>query len=280
MAGAPTGLRVQRRCRRGRTRWRSRSSDRWTFTLRGSCLRTTGCPAARPVPEDSALTPTGCWTSRGVPENREQRSRRSCCSKQLAGRTGWPGWSRRPRRSRRPQVSDASPTRTGWRSARWGRGHACSQVRRYLDWCPFLLPSRRRSWELPGRGVLPLHCGAGDRRPEAAQASWEAGAGAVLTCDGPSGVSAQAVVALRGAGRISAITPPPGGALVLRAWRTRSTWGAACGLVLGAADGAWPGARGTTRRRRRSRCGMGRGRPPRPGRPAPGPSRRPPADGA
>ena len=69
-----------------------------------------------------------------------------------------------------------------------------------------------------------------------AQASWEAGAGAVLTCDGPSGESAQAVVALRGAGRISAITPPPGGALVLRAWRTRSTWGAACGLVLGAAE--------------------------------------------
>jgi hypothetical protein len=75
-------------------------------------------------------------------------------------------------------------------------------------------------------------------RPAAgsAQASWEAGAGAVLTCDGPSGLSAQAVVALRGAGRISAITPPPGGALVLRAWRTRSTWGAACGLVLGAAE--------------------------------------------
>ena len=75
-------------------------------------------------------------------------------------------------------------------------------------------------------------------RPAAgsAQASWEAGAGTVLTCDGPSGVSAQAVVALRGAGRISAITPPPGGALVLRAWRTSSTWGAACGLVLGAAE--------------------------------------------
>ena len=68
------------------------------------------------------------------------------------------------------------------------------------------------------------------------QVTWEAGAGAVLTCDGPSGVSAQAVVALRGAGGISAIMPPPGGALVLRAWRTRHTWGAACGLVLGAAE--------------------------------------------
>ena len=75
-------------------------------------------------------------------------------------------------------------------------------------------------------------------RPAAGRvkASWEAGAGAVLTCDGPSGVSAQAVVALRGAGGISAIMPPPGGALVLRAWRTRHTWGAACGLVLGAAE--------------------------------------------
>jgi hypothetical protein len=66
--------------------------------------------------------------------------------------------------------------------------------------------------------------------------SWEAGAGAVLTCESPSGVSAQAVVALRGTGRIGAIAPPPGGALVLRAWRTRDTWGAACGLVLGAAE--------------------------------------------
>jgi hypothetical protein len=75
-------------------------------------------------------------------------------------------------------------------------------------------------------------------RPAAggARLSWQAGAGSVLTCDGPSGVSAQAVVALRGTGKIGAITPPPGGALVLRGWRTRSTWGAACGLVLGAAE--------------------------------------------
>lgn len=66
--------------------------------------------------------------------------------------------------------------------------------------------------------------------------SWEAGTGAVLTCEGPSGVSAQVVVALQGTGSIGAIAPPPGGALVLRAWRTRGTWGAACGLVLGAAE--------------------------------------------
>lgn len=74
-------------------------------------------------------------------------------------------------------------------------------------------------------------------RPAAGRmpASWRAGAGSVLICDGPSGVSAQAVVALAGAGSVGAITPRPGGALVLRAWRARSTWGAACGLVLGAA---------------------------------------------
>jgi hypothetical protein len=68
-----------------------------------------------------------------------------------------------------------------------------------------------------------------------ARVSWQAGVGSVMTCDGPCGLSAQAVVALRGLGNGDAITPPPGGALVLRAWRTSRTWGAACGLVLGAA---------------------------------------------
>jgi hypothetical protein len=74
------------------------------------------------------------------------------------------------------------------------------------------------------------------RRPAsgAARLSWQASVGSVLTCDGPSGVSAQAVVMLRGAGHAGAIAPPPGGALVLRAWRAGRTWGAACGLVLGA----------------------------------------------
>jgi hypothetical protein len=74
------------------------------------------------------------------------------------------------------------------------------------------------------------------RRPSSGggQVSWRAGAGAVLTCEGPSGTSAQAVVAFAGAGHVGAIAPPPGGALVLRAWRTGGAWGAACGLVLGA----------------------------------------------
>ncbi|MCC2672741.1 MAG: hypothetical protein K0Q72_5213 [Armatimonadetes bacterium] len=70
----------------------------------------------------------------------------------------------------------------------------------------------------------------------AAHLSWQASVGSVLTCDGPCGVSAQAVVALRGAGHAGAIAPPPGGALVLRAWRAGRTWGAAGGLVLGASQ--------------------------------------------
>ena len=70
-------------------------------------------------------------------------------------------------------------------------------------------------------------------RPAAGAMAWRASAGAVVTCEGPYGVSAQAVVALRGLGNVLAITPPPGGALVLRAWCARRTWGMACGLVIG-----------------------------------------------
>lgn len=70
----------------------------------------------------------------------------------------------------------------------------------------------------------------------AAHLSWQARVGSVLTCDGPCGVSAQAVVALGGAGHAGAIAPPPGGAVVLRAWRAGRTWGAAGGLVLGASQ--------------------------------------------
>jgi hypothetical protein len=70
----------------------------------------------------------------------------------------------------------------------------------------------------------------------AAHLSWQASVGSVVICDGPCGVSAQAVVVLRGKGQTGAIAPPPGGALVLRAWRARRTWGVACGLVVGAAQ--------------------------------------------
>jgi hypothetical protein len=75
------------------------------------------------------------------------------------------------------------------------------------------------------------------RRPAAQEAerSWRSTPGSVLTCEGPGGTSAQAVVALYGQGNVAAIAPPPGGALVLRAWRARGGWGVACGLVLGAA---------------------------------------------
>ena len=65
---------------------------------------------------------------------------------------------------------------------------------------------------------------------------WRPSAGAVVTCEGPCGISAQAVVALRGLGSAATLAPPPGGALVLRAWRAGGTWGAALGLVLGAAE--------------------------------------------
>jgi hypothetical protein len=86
-----------------------------------------------------------------------------------------------------------------------------------------------------GRGLpAPLR----RRQPAAAwtKASWRSSAGSVLICEHPSGTSAQAVIALRGVGNPEAIAPPPGGALVLRAWRGRRAWGLACGLVLGAAE--------------------------------------------
>ena len=70
-------------------------------------------------------------------------------------------------------------------------------------------------------------------RPAAGAMVWRPSAGAAVTCEGPSGVSAQAVVAVGGLGNVLAITPPPGGALVLRAWRARRTWAVACGLVIG-----------------------------------------------
>lgn len=50
-------------------------------------------------------------------------------------------------------------------------------------------------------------------------ATWEAGAGALVTCQGPAGLSAQAVISLYGRGDPRALRPPPGGAIVLRAWR-------------------------------------------------------------
>jgi hypothetical protein len=65
---------------------------------------------------------------------------------------------------------------------------------------------------------------------------WRADAGSVLTCESPHGTSAQVVVALRGLGSPDAVAPPPGAALVLRAWRARRSWGLACGLVIGAAE--------------------------------------------
>lgn len=102
------------------------------------------------------------------------------------------------------------------------------------------IPAATAELDLAAAGARGLAAPLRRRRPGASEMrlSWRAGPGAVLTCEGPYGVSAQAVVALSGTGDPDAITPPPGGALVLRAWRVKHTWGAGCGLVLGAAEAA------------------------------------------
>jgi hypothetical protein len=99
---------------------------------------------------------------------------------------------------------------------------------------PMTAADARGHLELAGSRGLPAPLRR--RRPVVGgvEPAWRSSAGAVLTCEGPSGVSAQAVVALGGLGNVAAIAPPPGGALVLRAWRARRGWGLACGLVLGA----------------------------------------------
>ena len=66
--------------------------------------------------------------------------------------------------------------------------------------------------------------------------TWRSSPGSVLTCESSGGTSAQAVIAVRGLGDVDAIAPPPGGAVVLRAWRGRRAWGLAFGLVLGAPE--------------------------------------------
>jgi hypothetical protein len=130
---------------------------------------------------------------------------------------------------------------------------AAVEVEAALGVRPVTGPLLRMGHELPGlEPVAPAaalaHLGAAGMRGLAAplrrrqpvvgwtEMSWRPSAGSVLTCDGPCGTSAQAVVCLRGLGNLSAIAPPPGGALVVRAWRARRRWGLACGLVLGAAE--------------------------------------------
>jgi hypothetical protein len=85
-----------------------------------------------------------------------------------------------------------------------------------------------------GRGLAPP---ARRRQPAVGRGGvWRSSPGSVLVCDGLGGRSAQAAIALHGAGEARAVAPLPGGALVLRAWRVRRTWGLACGLVLGSAE--------------------------------------------
>jgi hypothetical protein len=93
--------------------------------------------------------------------------------------------------------------------------------------------------------------GAGSgEQPEASTARWRAGAGAALTCESPSGWSAQAVVILDGHGDPQAMRPSGSGAVVLRAQRldrsreasapaieTRARWAIALGVVLAARSG-------------------------------------------
>ncbi len=54
-------------------------------------------------------------------------------------------------------------------------------------------------------------------------ATWESRAGAVVTCWGPAGLSAQAVISLHGLGNARWLRLPPGGAIVMRAWRPERT---------------------------------------------------------
>jgi hypothetical protein len=77
------------------------------------------------------------------------------------------------------------------------------------------------------------------RRSSAAPATWEAGAGAVATCRGPSGLSAQAVVSLHGREDPRSLLVPAGGAMVVRAWRLDRTGRAGRAEAVGRLGAAW-----------------------------------------
>ena len=161
---------------------------------------------------------------------------------QVGTRTRWRlgTWSRLPGGTR-------SPSLAGTWSRLLGGTRSLSLVRMRPDLLmgpplPGLVPISAAAAELhlatAGARGLPAPLRRWTPAAGGKDQAWQAGAGCVLTCDGPDGVSAQAVVALGGAGDPEAITPPPGGALVLRAWRAKHTWGAACALVLGASEAA------------------------------------------
>lgn len=88
------------------------------------------------------------------------------------------------------------------------------------------------------------------RTHEAGIVAWQPGAGAVVTCTGRVGVSAQAVIAIEGHGDPRPLRPPAGGAVVLRAWRCRrgrnhqaslaepdTDWALTAGIVLASSSG-------------------------------------------
>ncbi len=87
---------------------------------------------------------------------------------------------------------------------------------------------------------------AGSRRRSSAglATTWEAGAGAVVTCHGPAGSSAQAVISLHGRGDPRSLRPSAGGALVVRAWRLERTARRHAGLNLPVPGHPQPGTAG------------------------------------
>jgi hypothetical protein len=129
---------------------------------------------------------------------------------------------------RPPDPEDDLIEGTGWRGPRLLTGPALPGL------TPVTAVVARAHLRIAGSRGLPAPLRRRQPATGAVELAWRAGAGCVLTCDGPDGRSAQAVVGVRGTGDAAAIAPPPGGALVLRAWRAGAGWGVACGLVLGA----------------------------------------------
>jgi hypothetical protein len=91
------------------------------------------------------------------------------------------------------------------------------------------------------RGLAP------SRRRAAARldTTWDAGGGAVLTCHGPAGLSAQSVIWLHGRGDPRWLQLPAGGGMVVRAWRLERPADSGVGRLAlthpRPGTGGWPG---------------------------------------
>lgn len=86
-------------------------------------------------------------------------------------------------------------------------------------------------------GLHPGGRAARHRRTRGGEVQWMEGAGADVRVAGPFGRSVQAVVTLHGNGEPELLRPPPGGALVLRAWREADGWQVLCAVVVAAGVG-------------------------------------------